>query len=138
MSSRILVIEDDRCITVFLIREQTEEGHRVEHTSAGVAGMPALEQGGWKPVILDWWLPGQDGIDLLRRFRKQDCTTPGLFLTARNAVSQRVEGLDSSAEDYLGKPFAWEELLPRLGALCGSLNRRIDGCSRAWHPRRIR
>ena len=68
-------------------------------------------------MILDWWLPGEDGIELLRRFRQRNRTTPVLFLTARDAVSQRVEGLDAGADDYLTKPFAFEELVARVRAL---------------------
>jgi DNA-binding response OmpR family regulator len=68
-------------------------------------------------VLLDWWLPSADGIDLLRRFRQRDRSTPVLFLTARDAVSQRVEGLNAGADDYLCKPFAFEELLARVRAL---------------------
>src|SRR5690606_28650504 len=68
-------------------------------------------------VILDWWLPGKDGIELLRGFRARDRATPVLFLTARDAVTERVSGLDAGADDYLCKPFAFEELLARIRAL---------------------
>jgi DNA-binding response OmpR family regulator len=68
-------------------------------------------------VLLDWWLPGEDGIQLLRRFRQLDRSTPVLFLTARDAVSDRVQGLDAGADDYLCKPFAFDELLARVRAL---------------------
>jgi DNA-binding response OmpR family regulator len=68
-------------------------------------------------VLLDWWLPGEDGIQVLRRFRQKNRATPVLFLTARDAVSERVTGLDAGADDYLCKPFAFEELLARVRAL---------------------
>ena len=68
-------------------------------------------------VLLDWWLPKTDGLTLLRRLRKSDQTTPVLFLTAKDAVSDRVEGLDKGADDYLCKPFAFEELLARVRVL---------------------
>jgi two-component system copper resistance phosphate regulon response regulator CusR len=67
--------------------------------------------------LLDWRLPGQDGLALLRRFREHDVDTPVLFLTARDAVSDRVRGLDGGADDYLCKPFAFEELLARVRVL---------------------
>jgi two-component system copper resistance phosphate regulon response regulator CusR len=64
--------------------------------------------------LLDWWLPGSDGLTLLKRFRQVNQSTPILFLTARDAVSDRVRGLDSGADDYLCKPFAFDELLARI------------------------
>jgi two-component system copper resistance phosphate regulon response regulator CusR len=68
-------------------------------------------------VLLDWWLPGSDGLSLLKRYRQLGRTTPVLFLTARDAVSDRVRGLDGGADDYLCKPFAFEELLARVRAM---------------------
>lgn len=117
MSGHILVVEDEARIADFLVRGLTEEGYRVEHFADGHAGWIALETGTWDLVLLDWWLPGEDGITLLRRFRQRDPSTPVLFLTARDAVSQRVEGLDAGADDYLCKPFSFEELLARVRAL---------------------
>ncbi|MBA4019480.1 MAG: DNA-binding response regulator [Pirellula sp.] len=117
MSGRILLVEDDRRIADFLLRGLTEEGYRLEHAADGGAARLALQQGPWDLVLLDWWLPGEDGIELLRRFRRANRSTPVLFLTARDAVAQRVEGLDAGADDYLTKPFAFEELLARVRAL---------------------
>ena len=117
MSSRILLIEDEPRIAEFLIRGLTEEGYTLEHVGDGRTGAVALQQGPWDLVLLDWWLPGEDGIQLLRRFRRTNRSTPVLFLTARDAVAQRVEGLDAGADDYLTKPFAFEELLARVRAL---------------------
>jgi two-component system copper resistance phosphate regulon response regulator CusR len=68
-------------------------------------------------VLLDWWLPAVDGLTLLRRYRQAGQTTPVLFLTARDAVADRVRGLDNGANDYLCKPFAFEELLARIRVL---------------------
>lgn len=115
--SRILVIEDEAKISDFLIRGLSEEGYRVELAADGRAGALALDLGPWDLVILDWWLPGADGIDLLRAFRAQNRKTPVLFLTARDSVDDRVAGLDAGADDYLSKPFAFEELLARVRAL---------------------
>lgn len=117
MSSRILLIEDEPGIASFLLRGLTEEGYTVEQANDGPSGRLALQRQTWDLVLLDWWLPGEDGIDLLRRFRATDRTTPVLFLTARDAVSQRVTGLDAGADDYLCKPFVFEELLARIRAL---------------------
>ena len=117
MSSRILLIEDEARIADFLVRGLREEGYQVEHAADGPSGWIALQHGTWDLVIFDWWLPGEDGISLLRRFRAKDRKTPTLFLTARDGVSERVEGLDAGADDSLCKPFAFEELLARVRAL---------------------
>ncbi len=117
MGIRILVIEDEAAIADFIVRGLREEGFTVTHAADGEDGWHALQGGGWDVVLLDWWLPGPDGLTLLRRFRQAGHTTPVLFLTARDAVSDRVRGLDSGADDYLCKPFAFEELLARVRAL---------------------
>jgi DNA-binding response OmpR family regulator len=117
MSSRILIVEDEARIADFLVRGLIEEGYAVEHVADGVGGSIALEREQWDLIVLDWWLPGEDGIDVLRKFRRRDQKTPVLFLTARDALSQRVAGLDAGADDYLCKPFAFEELLARIRAL---------------------
>jgi DNA-binding response OmpR family regulator len=117
MSGHILIIEDEPRIADFLVRGLTEEGYRIQHVADGQSGRIALETGAWDLVLLDWWLPGEDGIELLRRFRQRNRNTPVLFLTARDAVNQRVEGLDAGADDYVCKPFAFEELLARVRAL---------------------
>jgi DNA-binding response OmpR family regulator len=117
MSSRILLIEDEARIADFLTRGLSEEGYQVMRVGDGPSGWTAMQQGGWDLVLLDWWLPGEDGVQILRRFRQRDRRTPVLFLTARDAVAQRVEGLDAGADDYLTKPFAFEELLARVRAL---------------------
>jgi two-component system copper resistance phosphate regulon response regulator CusR len=123
MGIRILVIEDEAPIADFVTRGLREEGFTVEHAADGDAGWHALRTGHWDVVLLDWWLPGPDGLTLLRRLRQTDKTTPVLFLTARDAVPDRVRGLDAGADDYLCKPFAFEELLARVRAL----TRRRDG-----------
>jgi two-component system copper resistance phosphate regulon response regulator CusR len=117
MGIRILVIEDEAEIADFLVRGLREEGFTVEQAGDGDTAWHALRTGSWDVVLLDWRLPGPDGATLLRRFRQAGRATPVLFLTARDAVSDRVHGLDAGADDYLCKPFAFEELLARVRAL---------------------
>lgn len=117
MSIRVLVIEDDERIAGVIVRGLREEGYAVEHAPDSEQGWHALKAGGWDLVVLDGWLPGEDGLVILKRLRQTDRATPVLFLTARDAVSDRVRGLDAGADDYLGKPFAFEELLARARAL---------------------
>jgi two-component system copper resistance phosphate regulon response regulator CusR len=117
MAFRILIVEDDAEIAEFVAQGLREEGFVVERTADGHEAGHALRTGSWDLVILDWWLPGPSGLDLLQQFRQLGRTTPVLFLTARDAVAQRVEGLSAGADDYLCKPFAFEELLARVYAL---------------------
>ena len=117
MGIRVLVIEDDAEIADFIVRGLREEGYTVELAANGDDGGHALAHGCWDLVVLDWWLPGGDGLTLLRSFRRAGHSTPVLFLTARDAVSDRVRGLDAGADDYLCKPFDYEELLARVRAL---------------------
>lgn len=117
MSSRILIVEDEPQIADFLFRGLQEEGYAVERAIDGPEAWDMLQSGQWDLILLDWWLPGEDGIEVLRKFRGIDRATPVLFLTARDAVAHRVEGLDAGADDYLAKPFAFAELTARVRAL---------------------
>ena len=123
MSFRILMVEDDTEIGEFVAQGLREEGYVVELAADGETGGHLLTTASWDVVVLDWWLPGKEGIELLKEFRAAGRTTPVLFLTARDAVAQRVEGLRAGADDYLCKPFAFEELLARVQ----SLLRRLPG-----------
>jgi len=114
---RVLVVEDEPPIADFLVRGLREEGFSVEHAPDGQSGLHALQTGAWDVVLLDWWLPIIDGLTVLKRYRAAGGTTPILFLTARDAVSDRVRGLDGGADDYLCKPFSFHELLARLRSL---------------------
>jgi two-component system, OmpR family, copper resistance phosphate regulon response regulator CusR len=114
---RILLIEDEQTIADFLVRGLREEGFTVERAADGNEGWRYLCGKTWDVVLLDWSLPGSDGLSVLRRFRELNQTTPVLFLTARDAISDRVKGLDHGADDYLCKPFAFEELLARIRAV---------------------
>jgi DNA-binding response OmpR family regulator len=117
MSGRILVIEDELRIADFLLRGLSEEGYHVEHAADGSVASMRLQSEEWDLVLLDWWLPFEDGLTVLKKFRQHNRRTPVLFLTARDAVSERVVGLDAGADDFLAKPFAFEELLARVRAL---------------------
>ena len=130
MGIRILIVEDEAAIADFLVRGLREEGYTVEHADDGRAAWSALRAGGWDLVLLDWWLPDEDGLSLLRRFRQTDRRTPVLFLTARDSVGDRVLGLDAGADDYLCKPFVFVELLARVRAL--GRRRETDHSPRLW------
>ncbi|MCJ7695367.1 MAG: response regulator, partial [Anaerolineaceae bacterium] len=116
MDERVLVIEDDEEISRLLQRALIFEGYRVDVAADGTTGLVvALEH---KPalVILDIMLPGIDGLEVCRRFRKLG-DTPIIMVTAKDDVKDRVSGLDAGADDYMVKPFEIEELLARVRAL---------------------
>lgn len=117
MGIRILLVEDEDEIADFIVRGLREEGYAVERAADGEDGWFRLKHETWDVVLLDWWLPGSDGLSVLRRFRQTGARTPVLFLTARDAVADRVRGLDGGADDYLCKPFAFDELLARVRVL---------------------
>ena len=115
---RILVVEDERKVASFLRQGLQEEGHAVEIAGDGVAALDLLlGEPGYDLAILDLMLPKRDGFDVLRTLRRRHVQTPVLILTARDAVPDKVTGLDLGADDYLTKPFAFEELLARVRAL---------------------
>ena len=116
MRERILVIEDEDKILQFLQRGLTYEGYRVDTAADGAAGLALARGEAPDLVILDWMLPGMDGLEVCRRLRAGG-PTPILMLTARESVSDRVLGLDAGADDYLVKPFEFDELLARVRAL---------------------
>ncbi|MDO8691621.1 MAG: response regulator transcription factor [Dehalococcoidia bacterium] len=113
----ILVVEDDQRLSRLLARALTEAGHRVEVESDGSNGLQRAETGVYDLVLLDVMLPEMNGLEVCRYLREQHVLTPILMLTARDAISDRVQGLDAGADDYLTKPFALEELLARVRAL---------------------
>ncbi len=117
MSISILVVEDEANIAEYLVIGLREEGYAVEHVAEGHAAWQRLQAQAWDLVLLDWSLPGLDGLELLRLLRQRDRHIPVLFLTARDQVQYRVVGLDHGADDYLCKPFDFEELLARVRAL---------------------
>jgi two-component system copper resistance phosphate regulon response regulator CusR len=126
MSIRVLIVEDETDLADFVVRGLREEGFVVESVADGERGWEAMQEGGWDLIVLDWWLPGEDGLNVLRRYRASGATTPVLFLTARDSVVDRVRGLDSGADDYLCKPFAFDELLARMRALLRRRERVLE------------
>jgi two-component system response regulator MprA len=117
MSEAILVVDDDAPIRRMLERTLTAEGYRVVTAVDGGAALATIEQSVPDLVVLDVGMPGVDGLAVCRRARALGLATPILLLTARDALSDRVRGLDAGADDYLVKPFETEELLARVRAL---------------------
>jgi two-component system, OmpR family, response regulator MprA len=114
---RILVVDDDRAVRESLRRSLAFNGYQVELASDGQAALEAVSAQRPDAMVLDVMMPRLDGLEVCRRLRGSGDALPILVLTARDAVSDRVAGLDAGADDYLPKPFALEELLARLRAL---------------------
>jgi len=113
----ILVVDDDAPIRRMLDRTLTAEGYAVESAADGGEALAAVERSTPDLIVLDVGLPGVDGLSVSKRLRAKGLAVPVLLLTARDAVADRVAGLDAGADDYLVKPFATEELLARVRAL---------------------
>ena len=114
---RLLVVEDETKMADLLARGLREEGHAVDVTGRGEEALWMARSNPYDAIVLDVMLPGGDGFSVCRSLREHDVWTPVLLLTAREAVDDRVTGLDAGADDYLLKPFAFSELLARLRAL---------------------
>jgi two-component system, OmpR family, response regulator MprA len=114
---RILVVDDDRAVRESLRRSLAFNGYQVELASDGLAALDSVAAQRPDAMVLDVMMPRLDGLEVCRRLRSSGDELPILVLTARDAVSDRVAGLDAGADDYLPKPFALEELLARLRAL---------------------
>ena len=114
---RLLVVEDDRSLAEALRRGLSQEGHVVDVVNDGAEGLDLAESGLHDAVILDGMLPGLDGMAVVRQLREDGVSVPVLMLTARDALSDRLSGFNAGADDYLTKPFAFEELLARLRSL---------------------
>lgn len=115
MLERILIVEDEEKLARFLELELKHEGYHVEKTFDGRTGLEMAESGAFDLILLDVMLPRLSGLELLRRLRRSD-ETPVIMLTARDAVMDKVTGLDMGANDYITKPFEIEELLARIRA----------------------
>jgi len=113
----ILVVEDERRLAQVVRRVLEEEGHTVDLAHDGEEGLAMATDGSHDVIVLDILLPGMDGFEVCRALRRDRMDTPVLLLTALDGIDDRVRGLDAGADDYLPKPFAFQELLARLRAL---------------------
>ena len=114
---RILVVEDEKKVASFIKRGLKEKGYAVDVAADGNAGLFQAKANPYDLIILDIMLPGKDGIYICRQLRKSNINVPVLMLTARDDVEDKVNGLDSGADDYLTKPFQFAEFLARVRAL---------------------
>ena len=114
---RILVVEDEVKLAALLRRGLTEEAHAVDVSATGEDALARAQATEYDAIVLDLMLPGLDGLEVCRRLRADGVWSPVLMLTARDALEDRIGGLDAGADDYLTKPFAFAELLARLRAL---------------------
>ncbi|MCA9719841.1 MAG: response regulator transcription factor, partial [Myxococcales bacterium] len=117
LRERVLVVEDHTQLARLLTRGLTEAGYEVDAVYDGKTGLERARDGRWSALVLDLQLPRLSGMEVLQALRADGSALPVLVLTARDAVTARVAGLDAGADDYLTKPFALEELLARLRAL---------------------
>jgi len=113
----LLLVEDERKLAILLKQLLEEERYSVDLAPDGVAGQELAETSRYDAIILDVMLPKKNGIEVCRWLRQNQVRTPVIMLTARGQVHDRVAGLDAGADDYLPKPFAFEELLARLRAV---------------------
>lgn len=121
---RLLVVEDEKKVASFIRKGLEEEGYAVDVASDGEAGLGMAMDRVHDLIILDIQLPRKSGLELLRELRAKQVATPVLLLTVRAAIEDKVLGLDAGADDYLTKPFAFQELVARVRAL---LRRRSEG-----------
>jgi two-component system response regulator MprA len=124
---RILVVDDERAVRGSVRRALALEGYNVSEAEGGREALDELKARAMDAVLLDVLMPGLDGLEVCRRLRAAGDRVPVLMLTAREAVADRVAGLDAGADDYLVKPFALEELMARLRALLRRTSEAGDG-----------
>lgn len=125
---KLLLIEDDQALAAGLITALTRSGYAVDHATRASDAVRLAQSCSYEGGVLDLGLPDRDGLELLRLWRAQGAAFPILILTARDAIDDRIRGLDAGADDYLIKPFALAELEARLRALF----RRHDSSANAW------
>lgn len=114
---KLLLVEDEGPLSEFMALGLTDEGFVVEHAATGTQANELVLTGSYDLIVLDVMLPGKDGFSLCEQWRGRGIATPILFVTARDAVTQRVRGLQLGGDDYLIKPFAFEELVMRIRTL---------------------
>jgi DNA-binding response OmpR family regulator len=131
---RILLVEDERSAARMIAKGLREHGHAVDVVGDGVAALQQAQSAAYDLIVLDRLLPLKDGLTVCRELRASGQTSKILILTARDAIGDRVEGLDAGADDYLTKPFDFAELLARIRALgrrpAGALESALIDCGR--------
>jgi len=128
---RVLLIEDDRMIAQGLQTALRQDGYTVDWMGDGNSAAAALHSSHFDLVLLDLGLPERDGLEVLRELRRRGDATPVLILTARDEVQDRIDGLDSGADDYIVKPFDLDEVSARMRSVLRRANGRGDPCIRA-------
>lgn len=114
---KILIVEDEHLIATSIKKGLEQEHYVVDITFDGITGFDLASSGDYDLILLDLMLPGMDGLALCHQLRSQNCHTPVLMLTAKSQLDDKIKGLNCGADDYLTKPFAFEELLARIRAL---------------------
>lgn len=111
---RLLIVEDEIGIQNFLKQGLEEEGFIVDTASSGIEGLDKFSTGNYDLLLLDWMMPQLTGLELCKKIRETNSQVPIIFLTAKDTVQETIEGLKSGANDYIKKPFSFEELLERI------------------------
>ena len=127
---RIFLAEDEQDLNAIIVQKLTEDGYSVDHCFDGRTAIDILSCTEYDAVILDIMMPKKDGLSVLREIRQKNKHVPVLLLTAKDSVEDRVRGLDAGANDYLVKPFAFEELLARIRVLLRRPEKSEDSCYR--------
>lgn len=124
---RVLVAEDEKSLNKVIRKTLQDNGYAVDGVFDGNDALDYLSSGVYDAAVLDVMMPGMDGFEVLRRYRGEGGMTPVIFLTARDSIKDRVDGLDTGADDYLVKPFSFDELLARIrGLLRRSVSRSVS------------
>jgi DNA-binding response OmpR family regulator len=110
----ILIVEDEAGIVQFLQQGLEEEGYQITSAADGLQGFELIQKQHFDLILLDWMLPKMSGLDLCKAIRRKDSNTPILFLTAKDTVQETIEGIKAGANDYIKKPFSFEELVERI------------------------
>lgn len=110
----ILIVEDEAGIVQFLQQGLEEEGYQISTASDGAIGFDLIQKETFDLILLDWMLPKMNGLELCKAIRKKDSITPIIFLTAKDTIQETIEGLKAGANDYIKKPFSFEELIERI------------------------